>query len=463
MSYTSQNLRAAPNFFQQGFYAVQSDAPFLDMGFGNEYRDMKFLDMLNTGSIKSVFTSKSNGVYERQRVDSPYRNLTVLTSTASGNNFILTFTQPDVDFIRNSEIVYDTAFGVSANVFQSTKGSITIEPVDAPTFPSGVFAVGAVINVIGGLAAIHRSGGLTNLSRDSRPGTFLSAVFRDSANTSSRANTVMKYVYANVNGNKVPMYSYIDDQVQAMKRMMIAKTGMGWIGKNTIVMTSEGPKAQPCGIDYAIQRDGDIINVTAPPTAADIRAYVQQALSISSSGNQDILIAGGRLAIENIRQNIAPYIVYSGDKNTYGVGAGQGIKSMGWAESDANIQLTVIPRLANTNLSSKQTGLANMPGTINDNTFYIFNRTPVPTEDGGTVGRVQDLFWKGEDAEQEGKMWIKAIPGMRGDTGMSVDSPMGGGAQLTSSPLDAAMSEMLWDGGYVMNMTGCLKVTPIAV
>jgi len=460
MSYTSQNLRAAPNFFQNGFYAVQSDAPFIQMGFNNEYRDMQFLKMLNTGSVKSVFTERPNGVYERQRVDSPYRNATVLTRTVSGNNLILTFTEPDIDYIRDTEVLCDPASATNAIVQFATKGTVTIEPLDAPAFPASVFAVGAIINVVGGLATIHRSGGLTNLTRDSRPETFLSAIFRDSANTSSRANIQLQYIYGELGGQKNKLYSYTDDQAQAAIRLMIAKVYMGWRGKNVITQTSRGAVAQPCGIDYAIQKDGEIIDITSPPTAAYLRQLVQQSLSISSQGNQDILIAGGRLAIENIRQLIAPAVIASGDRNTYNVGPGEGIRSMGWRESDANIQLSVVPFLANQEVGSPATGLANLPGTMAQNTFYIFNRTPIPTVGGGTVGRVQDLYWKGEDAMEEGKLWIKGIPGMRGDTGQAWDSAMGAGAQMTASPIDAAMSELLWDGGHVMNMTGCIKVQP---
>lgn len=447
-------------FASGGIDFLQNEGMLLEYGFGLEYKAYAQMKQL-TGGGKVLWTSDPYGKYKVKRETSNYRNAVITVRAVDGIKLKLTFQDTNFSGHRISERVYDQLTGRSGRIVERGTGFAIIEPEDINSvFLAAEFAVATNISFTGVISEIFASKGTEQTHPVYTDEAYYCGVLREGVVRSRRDLTQLQWVVAK-DGTR--LFSYTDDQERAYKKLIQNKVSLFWTGKNVLSQTETGNwKAEPMGIDHAIEEKGQVTKMLGLPTRAQFEEAIFNAASITGGVGSTIRVVAPTRMHQHISSLYSDFTMFSGKWNTFGVGNGidltqweqSGIKieMMGSAWHDniyAHQQVSTIPAFAN--------------GTIASNTFYVMN--DVLTTDIATstaTKRIQEIVWRSPDVDNStGDYIAKVIPGMVNGYGNRMTGQgIGNGIETAATDIDGDSFQMIYDGGHFIDATGWHKFVP---
>lgn len=449
-------------FASGGIDFLQSEGKLLEFGFGLEYQAYAQMKHL-TGGGKVLWTSDPYGKYKVKRETSNYRSAIITVRAANGIKLNLTFMDTSYSAHRVGDRVYDQLSGRSGRVVERGAGFAIIEPEDlSSAFVATDFAVGSNISFTGVIAEIFASTGTEQTYATYTDESYLCAVIREGVVRSRRDLTALRWV---VDKNGMNLYSYTDDQERAYKKLIQNKVSLFWTGKNVLSQTETGNwKAEPMGIDHAIELKGQVTKMTTLPTKSEIEEAIFNAASITGGKGSTIRIIAPTRMHQHISSLYSDFTMFAGRYNTFNVG--NGIDIYQWEQ--AGIKIELMGSSWHDNIYAHQQ-VSSLPafanGTMASNTLYIMN--DVLTNDIATstaTKRIQEIVWRSPDTDNStGDYIAKVIPGMvngygNGATGQGI----GNGIETAATDLDGDSYQMIYDGGHFIDATGWHKFVPAA-
>ena len=440
MSYTQQNpqfysLYASLFNYNQWGAAVYD----LDRDWG---QIIYFLERLNGGSSRAV--SSPDGIYKK--VVKPRAEVVAqvsATSTVSGANLIVTFTDPNYSAFRVKDAVMDDKFNYG-RIIATSPGTITIEPLfNTPaTLTTSHFVANAYVYKVSDISGNFNSTGKTTLYRDKYIIDNYASVQRDSCQVGRREkfNTYMH--------NGIAYYW------SEAERQMLTNFYKDYVTK--CLFSVRGTQNSPVegaingteGIRQAIiNQGGYYVNSTSPLTQNIFEDMLNFTSTSYARAYQDKTLIMGRAAWQRISSFYTNNINFTVSQRTAG---GQelnfDIQQVTIGGITANVMICDF--LNDTVKFPAMSSIPGVSGTKMSNMIFMIDAAPIPADgpEMGMLPSIEKFHFANDDRAEE--TIYKMIGGMTGagagnETGPTVYNNF----QLTSTAVDGVSIEVLGDNG----------------
>lgn len=326
----------------------------------------------------------------------------VATAVVVGSNLVVTFTDPTYDKFRLKQVTLDgTPAKNSGRVISSSAGTVTLEPSPSivavggwnPTihYPVGTYILAAYDN-----SGFQDSLGTQPLYNVPYYVTDAVATMRESLplKISDFFATYAKWKDSPYWANGQEMFMY-----QNFNRGKINRDYFG-DGAGSFNSGIEGTVNYTLGFRKAIMdqyRGGYYQSYTSVLTQTQWDNWlttVADLQAIASGGETMLTLLMGREFLKTIQGFTAPYVQFSGIRNTFGGAEVKGLNVYDYAYGGVVAKLIIDPVL--NDIPSYPTGssIAGVTGTITQNTCMALDFGDYPSPDGGgMLPAIEDLYW----------------------------------------------------------------------
>lgn len=278
---------------------------------------------IQTGELfgKSMATAHPRGLFHTAIMKNQTVRETIATSTQSGSNLIITFSNPTYDKFRVHHKVTDSSEN-EAIVVASAPGTITIAPLNNPTtLTAGThFAENSTIWDRGKLAGLYNSTGTTSIYYENDVQEDYTELTRNSQGISAMEKT-HKYA-AYVNGETV-IYGYKKAEMDAVNDFIFNCVYKYFFSKGgTNIQTLEGFTNKTYGVRNRLIDAGNYLATSSEPTRQQFEQALMSAADAVPSYQQNMMILPGREFARLMSEWYPAQMAYAGgqrDGNTVSV------------------------------------------------------------------------------------------------------------------------------------------------
>ena len=281
--------------------------------------------MASAMSSKTIRVEGYYGQYQKPVIFDPTVVAQVATQTISGNNLIITWTDPTYDNFRFEDIVYDNTIASNqGRVISHSAGTITIEPAPAYggsliTFGSTTFAVGSYVTAIYRNSGIGDSTASESLFQTPNYITYQTSVMRDNLTI---AEMDKGKTFVQIEGTDMWYYAYQLQFQKRIKRMKDMKSMFSIFGNQPNSPLLGGMVNYSKGFIDAVNDatvGGVTMNTSSPMTKANYETFINKMSDRQATDTTyNIPQIMGRGALQALQQFTAPYIQFAGKNNTFG-------------------------------------------------------------------------------------------------------------------------------------------------
>lgn len=431
---TAQNPQLVVSYFQY-LLAKKNVSPnvvSLDRGKLDTWR------LAQVWSPKSTGTNDDEGKYHRfikQRVVNNSTVTSVATGPAGG---LVVGLSNDHDGFRLGDVVYSEKMKFG-RIVAVVPGSMTIEPAGAPAALVNTtdFLVGEKVYLSHDRSGNKWSDAKSYLYTKKDMQTDYVEVQRDACGLARREK-----IKTHVGGASGVIYTYTDDEVEMVDRMLMGYTKKIWLSEPMAPQNSgyQGMVNGTRGIRRSIKTDG-AANLTSNGqiTKAILEDMVMEVAEVhGGSYDKGVTIHPGRRAHKRISEFYPEQLAQSGSR---WAGKYQEVNLDVRTIQIAGITVNIVPL-------SWLNDQEEVPDWFKDS-VYIMDMNQLPSANNmGMESPFQRIHWTDGDASTAEEKIYKVTPGLTShEKGNGTGGVMVGGYELTTSSLDGYHVDMAMDNG----------------
>lgn len=357
-----------------------------------------------------------------------------VNSTLSGVNLLVTVNDPTGFRVR--DVVADA--NLKMGRISSVNGNVlTLEPMANVTFSASTdFLLNHTAKVLFDASQNRSSTGKSNFDYVPETNFTYTAVRRESSELARRDKTSS---FVKWKGG----YWYTSKDELTVRRFAKNEEYNLYLSELGSIGSGNGTTYTTAGVRWSIiNRGGTYLPLTSELTEDVWQDFLEEMVRKSANNGRRLVALMGSAAMGRLQQIVAPYIVASGNNNTFGGASVSGLNVMKYSYLGLEIEFVRWALLDDEMFRGELSSVTGKPKM--SSTILLVDLSPVPTADGsGEISPLQKYHFS------DSELITNYIPGMIGMENKP-SNVYQKGAVLTASDLDAVEFEMLTDSGYYM-------------
>lgn len=362
------------------------------------------------------------------------------TSTLSGSNLVVTFTDSSFDKFRLKEVIGDgTAAMNMGRVIAKQPGQVTIEPVSGGTLTTSMFAAGAFAVSMFPASGVRFSSGMESLYEYPKFVKNQTSITRESLSLARRdmSKTWVEYAGGMWYTAQEPL------TVKRFARNLERKAIWSKFGNTTSSL--EGNVAYSQGLREAIldsERGGVYMPLSGAMTQGQFESWIGRIADRQNSPKYKLTLGCGRGFLSWVQSFTTPYIQYTGRNNTFGGETVEGLDVYNYTINGVSVDLVMIPFFNDRDMFpafSSVSGLSNF--TRMQYTAIALDTNMYESVDGNMLPAMEKVYFGNEE------VIYGYIPGLIGSS-LSGSTTLRTGNILATNDKDGVTMEIYSDCAY---------------
>lgn len=322
------------------------DKSRLVFDFSEKYNTIDLITTrMNGGAARQI--QGKDGVFDVPIIGQSTPTAQILSTSTSGTNLQVNFTDPTFDKFRFKEVIGDGAANMNqGKVIGKGPGFVVLEPVPnlagtTPILTTGThFVAGATAFPLFPVSGDRASTAMESRYEYPKFITNRTAVMRDGLDLARRD---LYTTWVEYEGGAWYL-AQERKMLQNWARSIEKKAFFGRYG--TVNSSIEGPTSFSMGLEQAImdpERGGEVLPLQGPLSQAQFEGWIGRIADRRNSASYTITMLVGRGFLNQIQNFTAPYILNAGINNTFGGAGVKGIDTYSYSVNGITVNMLHCP------------------------------------------------------------------------------------------------------------------------
>jgi hypothetical protein len=434
-------LNIEDNLYSRALNDRNDFSRVLDLS-GGYSKLLTLINVLNAGASKSIDVD----AYEKSFMTNGYVIQQVASAATSGQNVVVTLTDPSYNNFRLNDLVMCESLTVQGIVVAKAAGVVTVTPAPGGTTLAQLaaeFVAGKFMKAYGDAQALRNSAGRESLYQFPEVDFNYTQVIRESTTVSRRDKIKTRVQWQG------EMW-WEAQQPLAIEMMLKRKEFMALWGRRGKKLIDGQEVNTNGGIDWAIKERsigrGVYYPLSGLPSEGTFEKFLSDVYDRKAQQGTKVLLMG-RGMLHHIQKNFTKdFIQYTGKMNTFGGANVEGLNVMEYAIAGMNYAFMEMPILNDPEFFPEASGIPGAEFRKRQYDCYCIDADPIPVKGGGTAPAIEKIHFGDSEYYEAFIAGMDSAP----SGGITDDAIRAASANRVVTDIDNSSYHAMSDCGYDM-------------